>query len=218
MSIYGSAPGIRKQIFSLIDRLQLLEGEQYILVDSPGRYISRITLNRPDKRNCMNHEIRAQLFNQLQINDQDPDVRVTIIRGAGTCFCSGYDLAMNKSLPMPMFEAEGDGQFQRNVLAGWFGLMDMAKPIIAQVHGYCLAGGTELAAACDLVYVSENAKIGYPPVKAMGLPDTQIFPWLMGMRASMEIMLTGDSMTGQQLWRPDGRTKCFLTISLRRKS
>jgi len=182
----------------MADRASLLQGEQYILVDSPAPNVSRITLNRPDKRNSMNHELRAQLFNQLQLNDQDPDVRVTIIRGAGGSFCSGYDLSMNRSVPLPMFEAEGDGQFQRHVLNGWFHMMDLAKPVIAQVHGYCLAGGSELAAACDLVYCGESAKIGYPPVRSMGLPDTQSFPWLMGMRASMKIMLTGDSMSGAE--------------------
>lgn len=194
--MYRNAPGTKKLIFGMADRPRLLEGEQYIEVDSPAPLVSRITLNRPDKRNSMNHELRGQLFNQLQINDQDPDVRVTIIRGAGNSFCSGYDLSMNRNVPMPFFEAEGDGQFQRHVLQGWFNIMDLAKPVIAQVHGYCLAGGSELAAACDLVYVAETAKIGYPPVRSMGLPDTQIFPWLMGMRASMKIMLTGDSMSG----------------------
>jgi len=76
----------------------------------------------------------------------------------------------------------GEGKFQRHVLAGWFMMMDLAKPVIAQVHGHCLAGGSELAAACDLVYCADTAKIGYPAVRSMGLPDMQIFPWLMGMR------------------------------------
>ena len=129
MSLYGSMPGARKPIFTLRDRLTLLEGEQFILVDSHGRYISRITLNRPERRNVMNYNLMAQLFNQLQINDQNPDVRVTNICGAGHSFCSGYHL-ITQALPMPMFEAEGDGQSQRNMLAGWFGLMDMAKPIM----------------------------------------------------------------------------------------
>jgi len=109
-----------------------------------------------------------------------------------------YDLSMNRSVPLPMFESEGDGQFQRHVLNGWFHMMDLGKPVIAQVHGYCLAGGSELAAACDLVYCGESAKIGYPPVRSMGLPDTQSFPWLMGMRAAMKIMLTGDTMSGAE--------------------
>lgn len=210
MAMYRSnAPGVKTVIHSMADRPILLQGEQYILVDSPAPHISRITLNRPEMRNSMNHELRAQLFNQLQMNDQDPDVRVTIVRGAGTSFCSGYDLSMNRSVPLPFFEADGDGKFQRHVLQGWFGMMDLAKPVIAQVHGYCLAGGSELAAACDLVYVSENAKVGYPPVRSMGLPDTQIFPWVMGMRSSMKIMLTGDSMDGREAAETGWANQCF---------
>lgn len=88
-------------------------------------------------------------------------------------------------------------------------MMDLSKPIIAQVHGYCLAGGSELASACDLIFVSETAKIGYPAVRSMGLPDTQIFPWVMGMRKAMELMLTGDSMSGIEAAQHGWATKCF---------
>uniref|UniRef100_A0A7S3PJ47 3-hydroxyisobutyryl-CoA hydrolase n=1 Tax=Aplanochytrium stocchinoi TaxID=215587 RepID=A0A7S3PJ47_9STRA len=197
MASYASG-GINKLIFSMKDRVKLLDGEQFIEIDRPAPFVSRITLNRPEKRNCMNHELRGQLFNQLQLNDQDPDIRVTIIRGAGKSFCAGYDLDMKRNVAMPMFEAEGDGMFQRHVLNGWFMMMDLAKPVIAQVQGYCLAGGSELAAACDIIVCAETAKIGYPPVRSMGLPDTQIFPWVCGMRKAMEIMLTGDNMTGTE--------------------
>ena len=75
---------------------------------------------------------------------------------------------------------------------------DLAKPVIAQVHGYCLAGGSELATACDLVYVGESARIGYPVVRAISPPDNQFFPWIVGMRRAMEMMLTGDAITGRQ--------------------
>ena len=74
----------------------------------------------------------------------------------------------------------------------------MAKPVIAQVHGYCLAGGAELATSCDLVYVAEDAQIGYPPVRLMSPPDMQFHPWLVGMRQAMESMLTGDAMSGTE--------------------
>ena len=77
-------------------------------------------------------------------------------------------------------------------------MMDMATPLIAQVHGYCLAGGTELATACDLVYVAEDAQIGYPPVRLMSSPDMAWHPWLLGWRRAMEAMLTGDSMSGTE--------------------
>uniref|UniRef100_A0A7S2SE92 Enoyl-CoA hydratase n=1 Tax=Mucochytrium quahogii TaxID=96639 RepID=A0A7S2SE92_9STRA len=195
MASYASS-GLKKLIHSETDRVSLLEGEQFLIVDRPAPLVSRITLNRPEKRNCMNHQLRGQLFNQLFLNDQDPDTRVTILRGAGKSFCAGYDLDMQRNVPLPFFQAEGDGQFQRHVLDGWFRMMDLAKPVIAAVQGYCLAGGSELASACDLIYCSESAKIGYPPVRSMGLPDTQIFPWVCGMRKAMEIMLTGDNMSG----------------------
>ena len=89
------------------------------------------------------------------------------------------------------------------MVAGWFAIWDLAKPVIAQVHGYCLAGGTELATACDLVYVAEDAQIGYPPVRSMSPPDMQYHPWLMGLRGAMEAMLTGDSIPGSAAarWR-----------------
>ncbi len=66
------------------------------------------------------------------------------------------------------------------------------------MHGYCLAGGSELATACDLVYVAEDAQIGYPPVRLMSPPDMQFHPWTMGLRQAMESMLTGDSLSGKE--------------------
>jgi enoyl-CoA hydratase len=82
------------------------------------------------------------------------------------------------------------------VVEGCFRIWDLAKPVIAQVHGWCLAGGSELATACDLVYVAEDAQIGYPPVRSMSPPDNQYHAWLMGLRPAMEQMLTGDAMSG----------------------
>ena len=121
-----------------------------------------------------------------------------IIRGAGPCFSAGYDLAQDPSEPLPWPITRADGGWARHVLQGWFEMMDMATPIIAQVHGYCLAGGTELATACDLVYVAEDAQIGYPPVRLMSSPDMAWHAWLLGMRRAMEAMLTGDSMSGTE--------------------
>jgi enoyl-CoA hydratase len=74
-------------------------------------------------------------------------------------------------------------------------IWDLAKPVIAQVHGYCLAGGSELATGCDLVYVAEDAQMGYPAVR-FGVPDMHFHAWLLGMRKAMEMMLTGDSISG----------------------
>ena len=169
---------------------------QYIIVDKPSEGVSRITLNRPDSRNALNNQLRSEIFNQLEANDLDESVRVTIIRGAGKAFCAGYDLKGNNNEKRPFHTAGGDGSWARHVVEGAFRMWDLAKPIIAQVHGYCLAGGTELATACDLVYVAEDAKIGYPVVRSMSPPDNQFFPWIVGMRQAMEMMLTGDAISG----------------------
>ena len=106
-----------------------------------------------------------------------------IIRGAGPAFCAGYDLGADLGSGQPYYTAGGLGVWPRHVSEGCFRLWDLAKPVIAQVHGYCLAGGSELAAACDLVYVAEDAQIGYPAVRAISPPDNQFYPWVVGMRA-----------------------------------
>ena len=176
----------------------MADGSPLVLVDDPAPFVRRLTLNRPAKRNALSNALRGELFTALRSGDADADVRVMIIRGAGACFSAGYDLAQDPSEPKPWPLSRADGAWARHVLQGWFEMWDMATPIIAQVHGYCLAGGTELATACDLVYVADDAQIGYPPVRLMSSPDMAWQPWLLGMRRAMEAMLTGDSMSGAE--------------------
>jgi enoyl-CoA hydratase len=167
-----------------------------VLVDEPAPHVRRITMNRPEKRNALNHALRGQLLHALQAGDMDESVRVMIIRGAGSCFSAGYDLGGgNEGMDYPFFTAAGEGQWPRHVTEGWMGIWDLAKPVIAQVHGYCLAGGSELATGCDLVYMAEDAQMGYPAVR-FGVPDMQFHPWLVGMRRGMEMVLTGDPIDG----------------------
>jgi enoyl-CoA hydratase len=114
----------------------------------------------------------------------------------------------------PWHTAGGDGNWPRHVVEGWFKIWDLAKPVIAQVHGWCLAGGSELAAACDLVYVAEDAQLGYPPVRLMSPPDMQFHPWLAGMRNAMELMLTGDSVSGSEAVRMGLANRAFPAAEL----
>ena len=169
----------------------------YLLIEDPRPGIRRISLNRPDKRNALCNPLREELFNSLEEADSDSEVRVIVLSGAGSCFCAGYDLSYNNKEDMPYHSSKNDGFWPRHVVEGAFKIWDLATPVIAQVHGYCLAGGTELAASCDLVYVANDVKIGYPVVRSMSPPDNQIFPWLMGMRDAMEMMLTGESIDGE---------------------
>ena len=96
----------------------------------------------------------------------------------------------------PFYSAPGDGQWARQANDTWFSIWDLAKPVIAQIHGYAIAGGTELASACDLVYVAADAAISYPVVRVMSPPDWQYHTVLLGMRRAMELMLTGDPISG----------------------
>jgi enoyl-CoA hydratase len=183
--------------------------EQLVLVDDPAPHVRRLTLNRAEKRNALSNRLRRELFDALHAGDADPEVRVMIVRGAGPCFSAGYDLAPDRSEPLPWFTTGGDGLWPRHVVHGWFDVWDLATPVIAQVHGWCLAGGSELATACDLVYVAEDAQIGYPAVRTMGQPDMQYHPWMMGMRAAMEQMLTGDAMSGSEAARLGWANRAF---------
>jgi enoyl-CoA hydratase len=173
---------------------------ELVLADDPEPGIRRLTLNRPEKRNAMSNELRKELFSLLRAADADRAVRIVIIRGAGKAFCSGYDLARGRdtSEGLSHHAAIVDGYWARHVVSGWFEMWDYATPVIAQVHGYCLAGGTELASACDLVYVAHDAQIGYPAVRLISPPDMTWQPWLIGMRRAMEAVLTGDAMTGDE--------------------
>lgn len=187
---------------------------QCIQVDNPRPAVRRVTLNRPEKRNALNNQLRGEILQALEEADRDADVRVSILRGAGVCFSAGYDLGSNNVEGQPYYSAGGAGQWARHVIEGSFRIWDLAKPVIAQVHGYCLAGGSELATACDLVYVAEDAQIGYPPVRLMSPPDMQFHPWLMGMRDAMEMMLTGDSISGVEAAQKGFANRAFPAAEL----
>lgn len=186
----------------------------YLLIEDPRPGIRRISLNRPDKRNALCNPLREELFNSLEEADSDSEVRVIVLSGAGSCFCAGYDLSYNNKEDMPYHSSKNDGFWPRHVVEGAFKIWDLATPVIAQVHGYCLAGGTELAASCDLVYVANDVKIGYPVVRSMSPPDNQIFPWLMGMRHAMEMMLTGESIDGETAVKQGFANRSFDVDSL----
>ncbi len=180
-----------------------------VLVDDPAPHIRRITMNRPEKRNALNHDLRGQLMHALRAADNDPDVHVMIVRGAGSSFSAGYDIGGgNEGVEYPSFTSEGEGQWPRHVTETWMSIWDLAKPVIAQVHGYCLAGGSELATGCDVVYMAEDAQMGYPAVR-FGVPDMQFHAWLVGMRLGMEMMLTGDSINGIEAAQRGWATRAY---------
>lgn len=185
-----------------------------IVVDTPVEHVARVTLNRPEKRNAISGVMRNELTAALEAHDLDPEVRVTIVRGAGACFSAGYDLT-GGLMDEPRFHtAPGDGAWARHVGENWFAFWDLAKPVIAQVHGYALAGATELAQACDLVYVADDARIDYPVVRVASPPDWAYHLPLLGLRRAMEIMLTGGAMTGTEAATIGWANRAFPAASL----
>ena len=182
---------------------------ELVLIDEPVPHVRRITMNRPEKRNALNHPLRGAILDAVRTADQDPNIHVSIIRGAGPSFSAGYDLAGgNEGHEYPYYTPGGEGQWPRHVTEGWMSIWDLAKPVIAQVHGYCLAGGSELATGCDLIYIAEDAKMGYPAVR-FGVPDMHFHAWFLGMRRAMEMMVTGDSISGVEAVREGWANRAF---------
>lgn len=150
----------------------------------------RLTLNRPAKLNALSGELVRALVAAIDAAIADPDGRVIVIEGAGRAFSSGYDLTE---------EVDGgvDGPVAwRELLAAdvaaTLRVLDCPRPVIAQIHGYALAGGLELAMACDLVVAAEGTKLGEPEIRYGSAPVTLLMPYLIGQKKTRELLLTGD--------------------------
>ncbi|MGW4824039.1 enoyl-CoA hydratase-related protein [Streptomyces sp. NPDC004227] len=180
---------------------------EYILYDVADR-IATITLNRPEKRNALSPALRREVIHALKAAEADDDVTVILIQGAGKAFCAGYDMnsyAGGEERPerpdgwnaSPLFES-WTGQFPRSCLRDWLTIWDLLKPVVAKVHGYALAGGSELMSMCDIVFAAEDCVMGYPPTRAQSTPDVEYFPWKMSMAQAKYLQLTGNSITGKR--------------------
>lgn len=174
-----------------------------LILYSVADRVARITLNRPEKRNALNLALRQQLVDALREAERDDDVTVVLLDGAGSSFSAGYDLADPKTdlppgwLDSEHFESWTD-QFARSVFRDWMTVWDLMKPVVAKVQGYCLAGGAELMSMCDIVFVADDAVIGYPAMRAQATPDAPFFPWKLSMAQAKYLQLTGNSVTGKE--------------------
>lgn len=175
---------------------------EFIEYDVADR-IARITLNRPEKRNALNVGLRNDIVDALRAAERDDDVSVILIQANGPSFCSGYDITPNRSrgpsdgYVSPQWFDGWTDQFTRSCLRDWLTIWDLLKPVVAKVHGFCVAGGTELMSMCDIAFVADDARIGYPPMRGMTTPDVPYFPWKMTMAQAKYLQLTGNSITGK---------------------
>ena len=175
---------------------------------------ARITLNRPSKRNALSIAVQEELNRALWEADNDKAVHCVILRGAGPSFCAGYDLTPSPNTSQTAGADEGkryrDGgiyneptidddiwrleKAQRERMA----LFDMHKPVIAQVHGYCIAGGTDIALLCDMVIAADDAVFGFPPARDLGSLPNQMWVYNCGPQWAKRLLLTGDTVTGAE--------------------
>ena len=157
-----------------------------------------ITLNRPEKLNALSDALTKELDDALAQAENNPDVSVIVIKGAGRAFSAGYDISPTAYGSKDAFaDVAADRKQLMENQRHWWKIWDCTKPVIAQVHGYCLAGGTELAMMCDLVMCADDAKFGYPPLRDMGSPVTPIWPWIVGARWAKMLYFTGDTIDGK---------------------
>ncbi len=183
----------------------------HILYETDGR-LAFITLNRPEKLNALSNDLRGELFHALKEAEADRSVGVIVLRANGRAFSAGYDLSPSRAaaegskyvhprsmLPDTNTTHPAHYDWSRHVLLGNWIIWELAKPVVAQVQGYCLAGGTELASFCDFRIVAEDAQIGYPPVRAMGTMDIMWAPWHLPMTKAREFAYVGDSFSGRDM-------------------
>lgn len=177
-----------------------MQSENILYEVADGR--ARITLNRPERRNALSDPLLQELEQALWEADDDTRVHCVILRGAGPAFCAGYDLAgggrrkdddvprrSGRTIDDDMWMLERNNRRLR-------ALFEMHKPSIAQVHGHCLAGGTDLALYCDMVIVAEDAKIGFPPARNLGALPNNMWIYHCGPQWAKRLNLTGDTVSG----------------------
>jgi enoyl-CoA hydratase len=170
---------------------------------------ARITLNRPDKRNALSLALLTELADALWDADDDKRVHAVILRGAGGAFCAGYDITPGVNRPGSGTPRRSGGIYDDPTIDDdiWrlergqrlrMALFDMHKPVIAQVHGFCIAGGTDIALLSDIVIAAEDAVIGFPPARDLGSVPNQMWLYNCGPQWAKRLLMTGDTITGRE--------------------
>jgi enoyl-CoA hydratase len=175
-----------------------------VLFERDGR-VARLTLNRPEVLNAINDELPEELRAAVERANADPEVHVIVLSGAGKAFCSGYDLKRYAETPRPVPGSQDmpwdpmiDYQFMSRNTSCFMSLWRSLKPTVAKVHGYAVAGGSDIALCCDLVVMAEDAKIGYPPARVWGCPTTAMWVYRVGAERAKRMLLTGDLIDGRE--------------------
>ena len=181
--------------------------------------VGRITLNRPERGNGITLEMPAELAAAVEEANLDPGVHVIALAGNGNGFCGGYDLGAAEQFgggpgdggsgrpddpatvaanhdPGRTWDPVADFQMMSRNLRGFMSLFHSDKPVVCKVHGFCVAGGTDMALCSDLIVAEDRVKIGYPPARVWGVPTSMLWAHRIGLERARRLLLTGDSIDG----------------------
>jgi enoyl-CoA hydratase len=160
-----------------------------------------LTLNRPDRLNAITAEVARELRARVDEANADPDVHVIVLQGAGRAFSAGYDM---KEYAEAGVDTQGevwdpirDFALMKHNTDDFFSLWRSLKPTVAKVHGYAVAGGSDIALSCDLVVMADDARIGYMPARVWGCPTTAMWVYRLGAERAKRMLLTGDTIDGR---------------------
>src|SRR3954470_22526348 len=196
---------------------------QTMTYERDGR-VARITLNRPERGNGITLEMPRELAECVERANLDPEVHAIALAGNGTGFCGGYDLVASaeqmtegfgvagerEGSPLdPLVQARNhdpsgtwdpvvDFQMMSRNVRGFMSLFHSEKPVLCKVHGFCVAGGTDMALCSDLLVMAEDARIGYPPARVWGSPTTSLWAFRLGEQRAKRLLFTGDLIDGRQ--------------------
>lgn len=161
-----------------------------------------LTLDRPERLNAINSEMGQEIAAAVAAANADDDVRVIVVQGAGRAFSAGYDLKLyaegGEHLQPEVWDPIQDFRMMKANTDNFFSLWRSAKPTIAKVRGYAVAGGSDIALSCDLVVMADDARIGYMPARIWGCPTTAMWVYRLGAERAKRMLLTGDTITGAQ--------------------
>jgi enoyl-CoA hydratase len=165
--------------------------------------IARITLNRPDRGNGITLEMPRELAECVEEANLDPAVHAIALAGEGKGFCGGYDLVEFAEGEVPNHDPSEpwdpvlDWQMMSRNLRGFMSLFHSDKPVLCKVHGFCVAGGTDMALCSDLLLIADDARIGYPPARAWGVPTSALWAHRVGDQRAKRLLFTGDLIDGR---------------------
>ena len=164
--------------------------EEAVLLSEDIGSVRRLTMNRPNALNALNGELMDALAGALEDAARDDAVAVIVLRGAGRAFCAGYDL--NEDASGGTMDSREWHRVLQHDNDRMLAILDHPKPIVASVHSYCLAGGTDLMLACDLAVAADDAYFGYVDIRFGSGVVSMFLPWVIGVRAAKELLFTGE--------------------------